>query len=325
MINNGEGEMGRSERHDVDYFPFFAKRGKTLNILQSKFGLEGIGFFTNLMRFLALTPDHHYCIKDETDKMNFFAEIGIKDENRGIEIIELMVKTEKLDKFLWENYMVIVSEAFLDSLAEAYKQRKNQIITMIEIRDKFISMYGNEVNIHGKPISMYGNAEKQHGNTQSKVKKSKVKKSKVKKSKDTEASPPVVSDTSKTEKAKKAPLREREPANDMERVEKAYLTNWDSLYSQGRVKALNPVVNWNQTRNLLKKLFENHTADLIIYAINNGMNDEWVVNNGYSLGIILSASVLNKLMNGNGSAQKHKIAADNVSAEFKTSYFKEAE
>jgi hypothetical protein len=124
---------------------------------------------------------------------------------------------------------------------------------------------------------------------------------------------------------KKAPLREREPANDMERVEKAYLLNWDSLYAQGKVKAINPVVNWNQTRKLLKNHFENLTAELIIQGINNGLNDEWVLNSGYSLGMMLSASVLNRLINGNGTApQKHRIAADNVSQEKVSSYFREA-
>jgi hypothetical protein len=118
--------------------------------------------------------------------MNFFAEIGIQDESRGLEMIELMVKTEKLDKELWEKYRVIVSQAFLDSLGEAYKQRKNEIITMDAIRSKFVSMYGNSVNIHENPVSKYGNPEIQSHNPQSKVKKSKVEKSKV----NSEAAPP---------------------------------------------------------------------------------------------------------------------------------------
>jgi len=117
--------MARPERHDVDYFPFFAKRGKTLNILQGKYGLEGIGFFTNLMRFLALTPDHHYCIKEECDKMNFFAEIGITDYEKGIIMIELMVKTEKLDKKLWENHKVIKCQDLINSIYRKYKRGKN--------------------------------------------------------------------------------------------------------------------------------------------------------------------------------------------------------
>jgi hypothetical protein len=167
--------MARPERHDVDYFPFFAKRGKTLNILQSKYGLEGIGFFTNLMRFLALTPDHHYCIKDETDKMNFFAEMGIQDESRGLEMIELMVKTEKLDRELWEGHKVIASQAFLESLKPAYEKRNNKVITIDEIRSKFIKGGRNPLSDPGNSARSDFDGVSGDDNPQSKVKKSKVK------------------------------------------------------------------------------------------------------------------------------------------------------
>jgi hypothetical protein len=414
MEETMEGTMGRPEKHDVDYFPFFAKRGKTLNILQSKYGLEGIGFFTNLMRFLALTPDHHYCIKDETDRMNFFAEIGIQDESRGLDMIELMVKTEKLDKGLWEDHKVIVSEAFLESLNPAYEKRNNKVITIDEIRNNYIndkktdnSMTVREVaaiigcshdtvrnyirklwpdlmqdgvttcltkaqitvidesikkttaenpadestnsqeqfvgNLRIEEaeswVSTPGNLQKEAetyekeaasevsgvNNPQSKVKKSKVKKSKV----NLEAAPPAFSENplpSKPEKTKKAPLREREPANDMERVEKAYLLNWDVLYSQGRVETPDPIVNWSQTRKLLQTHFEKLKPEQIIGAINEGLKDDWVMSKGYYLGVMLSAAVLNRLVNVSGKQsgtgfRPHRIASDNISPDDLDQYF----
>jgi hypothetical protein len=119
-------------------------------------------------------------------------------------------------------------------------------------------------------------------------------------SKTDDSPPPVVSKTSssqKSEKTKKPPIREREPVNDMERVEKAYLQNWDALFSQGKVKTADPVVNFNQIRARLKKHFEKLKPDLIIQAINDGAKDDWVLDKGYSLGVMLSASVLNRLIN----------------------------
>lgn len=320
--------MARPERHDVDYFPFFAKRGKTLNILQSKYGLEGIGFFTNLMRFLALTPDHYYCIKEEYDKLNFFAEIGIKEEEKGISMIELMVKTGKLDQMLWEDHKVIACEAFLKSLEEAYKKRNNEIITIDEIRAIFekggknpVSGTGNPVKVPGNPaesesdgVSVPFTEIKGDDNPQSKVKKSKVKKSKY---------------TGGSDEPKKPLLREREPENDYERVEKAYLQNWDALYSQGKAKTREPIVNWKQIRYLLKKHFEKLKPEQIILAINNGLKDDWVMNNGYYFGAILSASVLNRLINAERtgtlfSKQGRRIANDNVADEDIDKYFREA-
>jgi hypothetical protein len=319
-----EGTMARPERHDVDYFPFFVKSGKTLDYLELKYGPEGTGYFTNILRFLSTTPDHHFCIKNETDMVIFLSRIKSSDEQKTMDIINIMVKTGKLDKELWEKHRVIVSEAFLNSLEEAYRYRNNRIITIDEIRAKFENHEGKSQNHKGNGENHEGKGLNHTGNPQSKVKKSKVKESKE----NSEATPPAFPENplpSKPEKAKKAPLREREPVNDMERVEKAYLLNWDSLYAQGKVKAVNPVVNWNQTRKLLKKHFENLTAELIIQGINNGLNDDWIMNAGYSLGMMLSASVLNRLINGNGSApQRHRIAADNVSQEKVSSYFREA-
>jgi hypothetical protein len=108
---------------------------------------------------------------------------------------------------------------------------------------------------------------------------------------------PLGQKPSSKQKQKKPPLREREPVNDLECVEKAYLQNWDALFTQGKVKTADPVVNWNQTRKLLKNHFERIKPDLIIQAINNGITDDWVLEKGYSLGTMLSASVLNRLIN----------------------------
>jgi len=98
-------------------------------------------------------------------------------------------------------------------------------------------------------------------------------------------------------KPKKLPLRERDPENDMERVEKTYWTNWDMLYSQGRVKTPDPITNWGQVRKLLKNHFVKLKPDQIIQAINSGMADEFSMKAGYSLSTMLSAAVLNRLVN----------------------------
>jgi hypothetical protein len=324
--------MARPERHDVDYFPFFAKRGKTLNILQSKYGLEGIGFFTNLLRFLALTPDHYYCLREEDDRLNFFAEIGLREEGKGMEMIEIMVKTGKLDKELWEGHKVIASEAFLESLEDAYRKRSNEIITIDDIRAKFEAEYSMENAVENtaetpdaagnhaendpagvsgavNPVNSAVNPVKGGIYPQSKVKKSKVKKSKY------------IRDSGESQKGKKTPLREREPENDYERVEKAYLQNWDALYAQGRVKTPDPVVNWNQSRFLLKRHFEKLKPEQIIQAIKNGMKDDFVLNGGYSFGVMLSASALNRLINAEDKKQGRRIANDNV--DDVSIYFKE--
>ena len=141
--------MGRPERHDADYFPFYVKDGKTLFILESKYGLQGIGFFTNLMRFLTRQTDHHICIGDDSDRLYFFAQIRCA-EDVGTDMLNLMSKTGKIDAKLWDKNRVIVSQDLLDSLKDAYKNRNNPIIEIDEIR---LSYQVNEVSYQENPVT----------------------------------------------------------------------------------------------------------------------------------------------------------------------------
>ena len=110
--------MGRKERKDVDYFPFWIKDGRTLHILEDKYECKGTGFFTNLFRFLGQRPDHHFCLQDPGDRRWFFSTVKC-DEESGLDMISIMVDTEKLDRELWENCQVLASQDFLNSIQNA--------------------------------------------------------------------------------------------------------------------------------------------------------------------------------------------------------------
>jgi len=130
--------MARPERHDVDYFPFYIKDGRTLFILESKYGCKGTGFFTNVMRFLCSTPYHHFCIQENADRLYFFAKTKC-DEESGADMLDIMANTRKLHTQLWVSAAVIVSEALLESIKDAYRKRTNPIITIQEITQKYVS------------------------------------------------------------------------------------------------------------------------------------------------------------------------------------------
>lgn len=145
--------MARPERHDCDYFPFYAKDGRTLHILESKYECKGTGFFTNVMRFLTLQEDHHFCIKDEADQMYFFSKCRC-DEQSAMDMLNIMAKTRKIHTSLWVSYKVITSPDLLKSLSDAYRNRKNQIITIEQIESIYSSLDVSDVGnpqVSGKP------------------------------------------------------------------------------------------------------------------------------------------------------------------------------
>ncbi|MBW2596736.1 MAG: hypothetical protein JRC93_12360 [Deltaproteobacteria bacterium] len=167
--------MARPERQNADYFPFYAKDGRTLFLLESKYGCKGTGFFTNVMRFLTLETHHHVSIQDETDRMYFFSKCHC-DEESGMDMLNIMAKTDKINNRLW-SLGVVASQNLLDSLSDAYRNRKNDIITMSEITEKHVTDVRNGVSDVGNPQGAgVSDAEK----PQRKEKKRKEKKRKEK-------------------------------------------------------------------------------------------------------------------------------------------------
>ena len=142
--------MARPERRDVDYFPFYIKEGKTLSILDGKYGCKGLGFFTHLLRLFSRTPNHHIQIEKASDMMYFFVTTRC-DEESGLDMINVMVETGKLDRDLWEQKKVLASKDYLDSIQDAYKKRNNDCITIEEIKLFYgVSVHGN-IECEGLP------------------------------------------------------------------------------------------------------------------------------------------------------------------------------
>lgn len=175
--------MARKTQHDADYFPFYAKDGRTLFILQTKFGLEGIGFFTQLLRTLCTTPYHYIDLSDPVDHMYTMSKIGATDEKKADAMLDVMAQTDKIDRELWTKKKVIFSQAFVDSLETLYLKRSDKPISITELYVK----YG--ISAPETPISapeMPSSGDNRTGNTtetgqsapeipQSKVKDSKEK------------------------------------------------------------------------------------------------------------------------------------------------------
>lgn len=133
------------QKNTVEYFPFYVKDGKTLFALQEEYGIAGIGYFTQLFRYLSQVPEHWISFQDEYDRRRFIKYMG-GDETICIHIVNIMCTTGKLDKTLWETKGVIVSEDFLDSLEKVYSRRANALNIEI-VREKVSKLPDFDVNI----------------------------------------------------------------------------------------------------------------------------------------------------------------------------------
>lgn len=96
---------------------------------------------------------------------------------------------------------------------------------------------------------------------------------------------------------KKKPLAEREPVNDIERVEKAYLRNYSQLHGLGIIRMDKPIINWTASRKMTKDAIRKYGVGVVLEAVRKSMNSRFCINKGYTLTTILSAGVLAGLVN----------------------------
>jgi len=134
---------GRKDKNTVDYFPHYVNHGKTLFIIESKFGNDGYAAWFKILETLGST-EHHYidCRKDE-DWEYLNAKIKLMHTSLH-EVLDLCAKLGAINKVLWEN-RVIYSENFVNNIADAYTRRNTDCPTLQDI----VSIIGINVNING--------------------------------------------------------------------------------------------------------------------------------------------------------------------------------
>lgn len=117
--------MARPKKQTVDYFPHFATSGKTMYILESRFGNDGYAFWFKLLELLA-TTDGHVIDASNPSEWEFLLAKTRVDEDLGREMLEMLAKLEAIDTELWES-SIIWSENFVQNIADVYKKRRTSI------------------------------------------------------------------------------------------------------------------------------------------------------------------------------------------------------
>ena len=120
----GGVELAQPKKITAEWFPFYVRDGRTLFALQKKYGLAGIGFFTQTFRYLGQTPSHFFCFGDEYERMRFIDFCGTV-ESECSAMLTIMANTGKIDKELWEEHDVVWSIEYVESLKELYRRRRS--------------------------------------------------------------------------------------------------------------------------------------------------------------------------------------------------------
>jgi len=118
--------MAREQRKDVDYFPHECIHGRKMHIIEAKYGNDGYATWFKLLEQLGKANDHFIDISEEMTLM-FLTSVFKIDEEKTLLILNDLAKLEAIDKYLFNEFKVIYSPKFIESIKDAYRNRKGEI------------------------------------------------------------------------------------------------------------------------------------------------------------------------------------------------------
>ena len=115
--------MARPKRQTVDFFLHYCKGGKTLYILEGKYGNDGYAFWFKLLELLGESEGHFYSCVNTTDWEFLLAKTRVREDVAN-GIIDTLIDLGKIDEDLWRAGRILWVENLVKYLAEVYKRRR---------------------------------------------------------------------------------------------------------------------------------------------------------------------------------------------------------
>ena len=117
--------MARPKKITVDYFPHQCHHGKTIFILEQRWGNDGYAFWFKVLELLGASEGHVIDCRNP-GTWEFLQSKTNLSEDICTEILTMLAKLEAIDTELWEN-QIIWSKNFLHGIADVYRNRRVEI------------------------------------------------------------------------------------------------------------------------------------------------------------------------------------------------------
>lgn len=124
----GEGrgdKMARPRKNTVDYFPHSCDHGKTMFILEERYGNNGYAFWFKLLETLGSTEQHFINLNNETE-FEYLRSKTRCEEGLVTEMLNLLSRLGAIDSELWQN-KIIWSQNFVDGISDVYTRSRHTL------------------------------------------------------------------------------------------------------------------------------------------------------------------------------------------------------
>ena len=118
--------MARAKRQTVDYFPHFVKGGRTIFILEDRFGNDGYAFWFKVLEILGEAEGHFYDCSNGSNWAFLLAKTHLTEEEAN-NIISVLIDLGKIDAELWAAKRILWVENFVKHLSEVYRTRHTDL------------------------------------------------------------------------------------------------------------------------------------------------------------------------------------------------------
>ena len=152
--------MARPRKMTVDYFPHYCKGGRTIFILENRFGNDGYAFWFKLLEILGESEGHYYDCSVCANWAFLLAKTRV-DEKRAEEIIDVLIELNKIDMQLWHEARVIWVGNFVKNLSELYRTRHTPLPERPNLGD--LGQDGGVVCFTGLPPTKPADSEPNDG------------------------------------------------------------------------------------------------------------------------------------------------------------------
>lgn len=121
--------MARPTKETVSYYPHFVRGGRTIFILESKYGNDGYAFWFKLLEILGESEGHWFDCSVPNNWAYLIAKVRC-DEKTAYDIMQTLIDLGKIDAKLWAERKVIWCQNFVNNLGSVYKMRRAEIPVM---------------------------------------------------------------------------------------------------------------------------------------------------------------------------------------------------
>lgn len=114
--------MARTIKRTVDYFPHVVKPGKTLFILEARWGLHGYAFMWKLYETLCESDGMFLDFSNEISREVFLAKTRVSEQD-AIAMLNVMARLDNINRELWDRSRIVWSQDLVDNLSEVWRRR----------------------------------------------------------------------------------------------------------------------------------------------------------------------------------------------------------